>query len=93
MKRMTFYLGMALAVLSLASCRNGGKSIITPVSSGRPYEVMVVADDKCWMSPDSALFHVLDTDVPGLPQAERSFRTFIRSPNSSIRVMPIRLRR
>lgn len=35
---------------------------------------MVVADDKCWMSPDSALFHVLDTDVPGLPQAERSFR-------------------
>ena len=71
---MTFYLGMALAVLSLASCRNGGKSIITPVSSGRPYEVMVVADDKCWMSPDSALFHVLDTDVPGLPQAERSFR-------------------
>ena len=74
MKRMTFYLGMALAVLSLASCRNGGKSIITPVSSGRPYEVMVVADDKCWMSPDSALFHVLDTDVPGLPQAERSFR-------------------
>ena len=32
MKRMTFYLGMALAVLSLASCRNGGKSIITPVS-------------------------------------------------------------
>jgi len=65
---------MALAVLSLASCRNGGKSIITPVSSGRPYEVMVVADDKCWMSPDSALFHVLDTDVPGLPQAERSFR-------------------
>ena len=37
---------------------------------------MVVADDKCWMSPDSALFHVLDTDVPGLPQAERSFRIF-----------------
>ena len=26
------------------------------------------------MSPDSALFHVLDTDVPGLPQPERSFR-------------------
>lgn len=25
MKRMTFYLGMALAVLSLASCRNGGE--------------------------------------------------------------------
>ena len=44
------------------------------ISSGRPYEVLVVADDKCWNSPDSALFHVLDTDVPGLPQPERSFR-------------------
>lgn len=48
--------------------------MITPVASGRPYEILVVADDKCWMSPDSALFHVLDTDVPGLPQSERSFR-------------------
>ena len=47
MKRVTFYLGIALAVLSFSSCRNNGKSIITPVSSGRPYEVMVVADDKC----------------------------------------------
>ena len=36
--------------------------------------MLVVADDKCWNSPDSALFHVLDTDVPGLPQPERSFR-------------------
>lgn len=74
MKRLSFYLCMALVGLVLASCKEGGKSIMTPVSSGRPYEVMVVADDNCWMSPDSALFHVLDTDVPGLPQAERSFR-------------------
>lgn len=75
MKRITLYLGLAsLMMLVLASCSKGGKSLITPVSSGRPYEVLVVADDNCWMSPDSALFHVLDTDVPGLPQAERSFR-------------------
>lgn len=74
MKRFAFYLSFALMVLVLASCHKDGKSIVTPVSSGRPYEVLVVADDKCWNSPDSALFHVLDTDVPGLPQPERSFR-------------------
>ena len=74
MKRFSFYLSFVLMALVLASCSKDGKSIITPVSSGRPYEVMVVADDKCWNSPDSALFHVLDTDVPGLPQPERSFR-------------------
>ena len=67
MKRFAFYLSLVLAVLVLASCKSDGKSVITPNSSGRPYEVLVVADDNCWMSPDSALFHVLDTDVPGLP--------------------------
>ena len=74
MKIRTCFYAWAMAALSLASCSKDGKSLITPVSSGRPYEVMVVADDACWMSPDSALYHVLDTDVPGLPQAERSFR-------------------
>ena len=74
MKRLAFYLSLALVVLALASCKGEGKSLITPASSGRPYEILVVADDNCWMSPDSALFHVLDTDVPGLPQPERSFR-------------------
>ncbi len=74
MKRLSFFVSLAWTVLALVSCKGEGKSLITPVSSGRPYEVMVVADDNCWMSPDSALFHVLDTDVPGLPQPERSFR-------------------
>ena len=74
MKRFSFYLSLIFVVSVLASCQKDGKSIVTPVSSGRPYEVLVVADDKCWNSPDSALFHVLDTDVPGLPQPERSFR-------------------
>lgn len=74
MKRFVFYLSLIFVVSVFASCQKDGKSIVTPVSSGRPYEVLVVADDKCWNSPDSALFHVLDTDVPGLPQSERSFR-------------------
>ena len=74
MKRFVFYLSLIFVVSVFASCQKDGKSIVTPVSSGRPYEVLVVTDDKCWNSPDSALFHVLDTDVPGLPQPERSFR-------------------
>ena len=74
MKRFVFYLSLIFVVSVFASCQKDGKSIVTPVSSGRPYEVLVVADDKCWNSPDSALFHVLDTDVPGLSQPERSFR-------------------
>ena len=89
MKRIAFYFSFVMLAVVLASCRNNGKSIITPVSSGRPYEVLVVADDNCWMSPDSALYHVLDTDVPGLPQAERSFRISRVRPAHFDRVMRI----
>ena len=49
MKRLAFYLSLALVVLALASCKGEGKSLITPASSGRPYEILVVADDNCWM--------------------------------------------
>ena len=89
MKRIAFYFSFVIIAALLGSCRNGGKSIITPISSGRPYEVLVVADDNCWMSPDSALYHVLDTDVPGLPQAERSFRISRVRPAHFDRVMRI----
>ena len=45
-----------------------------PRASGRPYEVMVVMSDKDWQATQGrALFAVLDTDIPGLPQPERSF--------------------
>lgn len=74
MKPLAFYSSLISVIFVFASCHKEGKSIVTPVFSGRPYEVLVVADDQCWNSPDSALFHVLDTDVPGLPQPERSFR-------------------
>lgn len=89
MKRITFYFCFVLLVSVLASCRNGGKSLITPVSSGRPYEVLVVAEDAYWLGGDSALFKVLDTDVPGLPQAERSFRISRITPAHFDRVMRI----
>ena len=89
MKRITFNFCLVLLMAVLASCRNGGKSLITPVSSGRPYEILVVAEDDYWLAGDSALFKVLDTDVPGLPQAERSFRISRVLPAHFDRVMRI----
>lgn len=45
MKPFSFYLSLIFVVSVFASCQKDGKSIVTPVSSGRPYEVLVVADD------------------------------------------------
>lgn len=64
-------------IIALAACLLYGceKSDFMPVASGRPYEVMVVMDSVDWNAPHGrALFDVLDTDVPMLPQSERSFR-------------------
>ena len=62
---------MMMLVL-LTSCK---KEMLFPVASGRPYEVLVVIDKDMWERPSGrSLFNVLDTDVPGLPQSERSFR-------------------
>ena len=58
-------------LLLLTSCT---KEQIFPLASGRPYEVLVVLDHKTWNAPSGrALFDILDTDVPCLPQSERSF--------------------
>ena len=51
------------------------KSLLMPNASGLPYEMLVVMDDEQWERPlGRAVFNVLDSDVPGLPQSERSFR-------------------
>ena len=90
MKRIAFYLSMVLVVLVLASCKNGQKSLFTPTSSGRPYEVLVVVNKVQWERPAGrALFNVLDSDVPGLPQPERSFRISTIDQNNFDRVMRI----
>lgn len=50
------------------------RSFLTPVSSGNPYEVMVVAEDSVWEGyAGRALKRVLDKDVPMLPQPEPMF--------------------
>ena len=72
MKQYRFYLLTVLACLTLAGCT---KDMVLPVASGRPYEVLVVLEDEVWDAPAGrALFNILDTDVPCLPQSERSFR-------------------
>lgn len=51
------------------------KGFMKPNASGLPYEMLVVMDDEQWERPlGRAVYGVLDTDVPGLPQSERSFR-------------------
>ena len=63
---------LMLLLVTLSSC---DKSSLFPQASGRPYEVLVVMDSVEWKAPHGrALFDVLDTDVPMLPQSERSFR-------------------
>lgn len=62
---------LLLCLLLLSSCT---KEQIFPRASGRPYEVLVVMDKQTWEAPAGrALFDILDTDVPCLPQSERSF--------------------
>lgn len=73
----------------LVSCK-GDKNIFTPTSSGRPYEVLVVINSAMWERPAGrALFDVLDTDVPGLPQPERSFRISNTDPKHFNRTFKI----
>lgn len=65
----------------MSSCK-GNKSVFTPTSSGRPYEILVVIATNIWEAPAGrALFDVLDTDIPGLPQSERSFRIMQTPPS------------
>lgn len=63
---------LSLVLLLSASCEG---TFTKPQASGSPYEVLVVADDAFWQRPAGrALFDVLDTDIPGLPQPEASFK-------------------
>ncbi len=66
--------GMLFALCTLMLLTSCRKEFVMPRASGRPYEVMVVMTDRDWQAPQGrALFRVLDTDIPGLPQPERSF--------------------
>lgn len=81
MRKYLFYLSLFGVLAFFAACSNGKNGVFTPTSSGRAYELLVVIDPGVWERPAGrALFDVLDTDVPGLPQSERSFRIMYTSP-------------
>lgn len=82
-------MGLLLLLLLLAtSCKDG--HLATPTASGRPYEVLVVMDKQTWEAPvGRALFGVLDTDIPGLPQPERSFHISQVAPRDMNRTLRI----
>lgn len=79
MKKLSAILMMTAAVLLAACGGTGGKhkrsgSILTPISSGNPYEVMVVADDSIWDGyAGKAVQTILDKSLIGLPQDEPQF--------------------
>ena len=59
------------------------KRLMMPNASGLPYEMLVVMGDEQWERPlGRAVYGVLDTDVPGLPQSERSFRITRVNPSA-----------
>ena len=63
------------ATTNKATSKKKKKSLLMPNASGLPYEMLVGMDDDQWDRPlGRAVFNVLDSDVPGLPQSERSFR-------------------
>ncbi len=84
--KILFWMCLVVATL-LSGCR---KEFVIPRASGRPYEVMVVMSDKDWQAVQGrALFAVLDTDIPGLPQPERSFHISQVEPKNFDQILNI----
>ena len=85
MRKFLFYIMMAVVV---TACKDG--HLAAPQASGRPYEVLVIIDKETWEAPAGrALFNVLDTDIPGLPQPERSFHISQVDPKDLNRTLSI----
>ena len=83
---------MLVVLLTVAaSCnrrQNTNKPLLTPSSSGNPYEVMVVAEDSIWDGyAGRALRRVLNKPVPMLPQDEPSFHVTRIRPKNYDRIM------
>ena len=71
MKKILLFL---VSVILLTACSETDNTFKRS-AVGNPYEVLVVCTQEFWDSPAGrALENALDTDIPGLPQSERSFR-------------------
>lgn len=83
MKRRLLYLVLAVVTLTVASSCGENKKVFRATSTGAPYEVLVVVDAGVWERPAGrALYNALDTDMPGLPQSERSFKIMYTAPRN-----------
>lgn len=72
MKRINYFIVSILAILVLTSCKENGKFLQSII--GSPYEVLVIVDNKTWKNESGeALFNLLESDVPSLPQKEPNF--------------------
>lgn len=83
MKKTAFIL-LSIGLLTMA-CDSGSNkaSLFTRSSVGLPYELLTVCNHDFWEAPAGrALYNVLDTDIPGLPQPEASFRISHTSPSA-----------
>ncbi len=82
MKQFLSFLTIVVATVLMTSCGNNS-GVFTPTSSGRAYEIIVVVEPGVWERPAGrALYDVLDTDMPGLPQSERSFKIMYTAPRN-----------
>ncbi len=90
---------MVSIILAITACTNSGEgnkvkkrthSPLIPVSSGNPYEVMVVADDSIWDGYIGlALKDVLNKPMTGLPQKESTFHVSRVEPRHFDRITNI----
>ena len=75
MKKYLLNFTLLLTMCVLTACRGGSKGFLSPTSSGRTYEILVVVGNDTWESPAGrSLYNVLNSSIPGLPQSEAHFR-------------------
>ena len=95
MRRNLFYFTTLIcSALIFLSCDNPNKEpkqtnrpFLVPMSSGNPYEVMVVADDSIWEGyAGRALDVVLNKPLKGLPQEESTFHVSRITPDNYDRI-------
>ncbi|KAA6342355.1 hypothetical protein EZS27_009882 [termite gut metagenome] len=91
MKNYLKYGGMTftIVVLCLCSC-TGNKGVMTPTSSGYPYELIVVVEPGVWNRPAGrTLYEALISDIAGLPQSEPAFKVMYTAPNDYTSILKL----
>lgn len=93
-RNLIYFTTLICSALIFLSCENANKepkqtnrSFLVPMSSGNPYEVMVVADDSIWEGyAGRALDVVLNKPLKGLPQEESTFHVSRITPDNYDRI-------